>query len=266
MKVLVIRKDLQDIPFRKMALLTGVLVVALIARPVAADPILVFAASSLSGALDAVAEDYQKTHPTNIKISYAASSTLARQLAQGAPADIYISANVVWVKYVEDQQAIQAASKFILVRNQLVLAAPGQAGAAPIRLSAAFFEKHLKAGRLVLADPTHVPAGIYAREALKNMNLWHVVQHRLALGINVRAALALLERREAPLGILYKTDVLTNPHTKIVSTFPPSSHAPIEYTAALAIGRTGKEVLKFFQYLQSPVAEARLSQFGFDPV
>ena len=111
-----------------------------------------------------------------------------------------------------------------------------------------------------------MPAGIYAREALKNMNLWHVVQHRLALGINVRAALALLERREAPLGILYKTDVLTNPHTKIVSTFPPSSHAPIEYTAALAIGRTGKEVLKFFQYLQSPVAETRLSQFGFDPV
>ena len=107
MKVLVIRKYLHDIPFRRMALLTGVLVVALIARPVAADPILVFAASSLSGALDAVAKDYQKTHPTNIKIAYAASSTLARQLAQGAPADIYISANVVWVRYVEDQQAIQ---------------------------------------------------------------------------------------------------------------------------------------------------------------
>ena len=138
MKVLVLRKFLQDIAFEKMALLTGVLVVTLIARPVAANPILVFAASSLSGALDAVAEDYQKTHPTNIKISYAASSTLARQLAQGAPADIYISANVVWVRYVEDQQAIQAASKFILVRNRLVLAAPGQAGAAPIQLSAVY--------------------------------------------------------------------------------------------------------------------------------
>ena len=143
MKVLVLRKYLQDIAFEKMALLTGVLVVTLIARPVAADPILVFAASSLSGALDAIVEDYQKTHPTNIKISYAASSTLARQLAQGAPADIYISANSVWVKYVEDQQAIQTASKFILVRNQLVLAAPGQAGAAPIPLSAAYFQKHL---------------------------------------------------------------------------------------------------------------------------
>lgn len=266
MKALVLRKYLRDVPFRKLALLTGGLVVALIARPVAADSILVFAASSLSGALDAVAEDYQKTHPTNIRISYAASSTLARQLAQGAPADIYISANVIWVKYVEDQQAIQAASKFILVRNQLVLAAPSQAGTAPIRLSAAYFQKHLKAGRLVVADPAHVPAGIYAREALKNMNLWDAVQHRLALGINVRAALALLERQEAPLGILYKTDVLTSRHTKIVSTFPPSSHTPIEYTAALGIGHTGKEVLKFFQYLQSPVTEARLSQFGFDPV
>ena len=147
----------------------------------------------MSGALDAVAKDYQKTHPTNIKIAYAASSTLARQLAQGAPADIYISANVVWVRYVEDQQAIQAASKFILVRNQLVLAAPGQAGAAPIRLSAAFFQKHLKAGRLVLADPAHVPAGIYAREA--ECEPLACSGAPTGSGINVRAALALLGGR-----------------------------------------------------------------------
>ena len=260
------RKRLWGIVLSKLALLTGILLPALTARPAAADPVLVFAASSLSGALDAVVADYQETHPTDIRISFAASSTLARQLVQGAPADIYISANTVWIKYAEDRQAIQPVSKFTLIHNQLVLAAPGQRGTAPIRLSSAYLQTHLKTGRLVVADPAHVPAGMYAREALENMRLWDIVQHRLAPVINVRAVLALLERREAALGILYKTDVLSSRHVEIVSTFPPSSHAPIQYTAALSTRRKGQDVLNFFQYLKSPDAVARLSQFGFDPV
>ena len=238
---------------------------ALNSLPAAAEPTLVFAASSLSGALDAVVSDYQTSSSADIRVSFAASSSLARQLVQGAPADIFISANTAWMKYAEDRQAIQSASKVALIRNQLVLARPYNKVTYTAQLSADYLQNQLKTGRFVLADPTHVPAGLYAKEALESMKLWHIVKHRLAPAINVRAVLALLERGEAPIGILYKTDALASRNVNIISTFPPSSHTPIRYIAALGAQPASQSVSNFFRYLRSPAAMSRWYEFGFDP-
>jgi len=234
-------------------------------RPACAEPVIIFAASSLSGALDAVAEEYKNSTSADIRVSYAASSALARQIGRGAPAHIFISANTAWSAYLEERQALQTSSKFTLVRNRLVLAAPTRIVSPVQELTAKYLQSRLKSGRLVIADPAHVPAGIYAREALEKLGLWHAVQHRLAPAINVRAALALLERQEAPLGVLYRTDVLNSEKVQLVYTFPTTSHSPISYMAALTKRNSGKDVLNFFRYLKSPLAATRLCQFGFDP-
>ena len=235
------------------------------ARHGSAEPILIFAASSLSGALDAVVTDYQKTRPADVRLSYSASSTLARQLTRGAPAKIFISANEAWIKFAEHQQALQASSKFVLARNRLVLAAPKGKVTGFTKLTTETLQTALGRGRLVLGDPTHVPAGIYAKEALRSLGLWRVVQHRLAPSINVRAALALLERSEASLGILYKSDVRANGKVIALHTLPHSSHSAIKYVAALTAGDAGKSVLNLFEYFKSRKVTTRLMQFGFDP-
>src|SRR5262245_49494158 len=185
-----------------------------------ANDVLVFAAASLKEVLDEIVAAAQPSIDGTIRVSYAASSALARQIEAGAPAHLFISADTEWMDYLAGQNLIQSATRVDLVGNSLVLIAPA---AEPVRLK---IEKGfglaaaLGSGRLAVADPAAVPAGKYARAALKSLGVWNSIADRLAPADNVRSALALVARGEAPLGIVYRTDALVEPKVRIVDAFP----------------------------------------------
>jgi molybdate transport system substrate-binding protein len=195
--------------------------------------LLVFAAASLQTVLDDLIPDIERDQGQRIRTSYAASSILARQIENGAPADVFISADLEWMDYLADRQLVQPRSRVILASNRLVLIAPA---GAPVRLRVAPrfpLAAAIGPNRLAMADPAAVPAGRYARAALTSLGVWSSVADRLARSENVRAALVLVSRGEAPLGIVYRTDALADRGVTIVDTFPAGSHPPIVYPAAL---------------------------------
>lgn len=221
-----------------------------------------FAAASLKTSLDAIAAEWRRETGKRATISYAASSVLARQIENGAPADLFISADLDWMDYLQDRKLIEPKTRTDLLGNSLVLVAPANS-ATSIPITAGFpLAALLGNGRLAMADPGAVPAGRYGKAALTALGVWPAVAGRIAAAENVRAALVLVARGEAPLGIVYKTDVAAEPGVRIVGTFPADSHRPIVYPMALTM-TASPDTLAFGAYLRGPAARALFEAQGF---
>lgn len=246
------------------ALLAVALSLALLvaARPAAAG-VLVFAAASLKNALDAAAADYQHRGGEKIVVSYAASSALARQIENGAPADIFISADPDWMNYLAVRHLIEPATRRNLLGNKLVLIEPVDS---PLRveIKPGFpLAALLKGGHLAMANPDAVPAGRYGKAALETLGVWASVAPKVVRAEDVRAALRFVSRREAPLGIVYQTDVTADPRVKIAAYFPADTYPPIIYPIAILAGDRNPGAAKFLAYLESPAAKPVFLQQGF---
>ncbi len=240
------------------------LVAALTLAPVAAaaEEIVVFAAASLKTALDTVATAWAAEAGHTATISYAASSALARQIEAGAPADVVLSADVAWMDHLAARGLIAADTRADLLGNRLVLIGP--AGAADIAVAPGFaLATALGGGRLAMADVAAVPAGKYGRAALESLGVWTSVEGSLAQAENVRAALALVARGEAPLGIVYATDAMSDPAVRIVGTFPEDSHPPIIYPVAVTARATSAAARDFVAYLGTAAPQAVFEEQGF---
>ncbi len=225
--------------------------------------VLVFAAASLKNALDDVNAPFEKDTGKHANISYAASSTLAKQIENGAPADIFISADLDWMDYLAQHDLIKPSTRKNLLGNELVLVAPKD-GAAPVRIATGFpLAKLLAGGKLAMADTSAVPAGKYGKAALEKLGVWASVESQIAQAENVRAALALVARKEAPFGIVYQTDAAAEPAVKIVGVFPEDTHPPIIYPIALTLGSTNPDAASFVVYIESPKAQPVFEKYGF---
>ena len=224
---------------------------------------LVFAAASLKNALDDATAAYERQGGGKVAVSYAASSTLARQLENGAPADIFISADLDWMDYAQKHGLIRPETRKDLLGNRLVLVAPA-ASRITVEIAPGFpLAKLLDGNRLALADPDSVPAGKYAKAALERLGVWQSIEGKLARAENVRAALLLVARQEAPLGIVYATDAAAEPQTRIVAAFPASSVPPIIYPIALTASGKRPDAAKFLGFLESPAARPLFEKQGF---
>jgi molybdate transport system substrate-binding protein len=225
-------------------------------------PTTVFAAASLKNALDDVDAAYAAQGQPPVRASYAASSALARQIEQGAPADVFISADSDWMDYLAQRKLVVAVSRQDVLTNHLALIAPA---ASTVRLTVRKgfpLAKALGEGRLAIAGP-EVPAGKYGRAALASLGVLDGVKDRLAPAENVRGALAFVARGEAPLGIVYDTDAKTEPKVKIVGLFPDDSHPRIVYPAALVAASTNPGAPAYLTFLQGPQAAAIFKRYGF---
>lgn len=245
-----------------LVLLAVILLPTLSARAQPAGPV-VLAASSLQEALSDAADAWSRRgHPRPV-LSFAASSALARQIEAGAPADLFLSADTTWMDHVEQKALIRAGTRKTVASNRLVLIAPGQA-TPTLRIAPGFaLANALGAGRLAVADPDAVPAGRYAAAALKSLGVWTSVEGRLARAENVRAALALVERAEAPLGIVYATDARASGRVRVVDTFPATSHPPIVYPVAILTSATHPDAAAFHSFLLSAQGKAIFTARGF---
>ena len=244
--------------------LLAALIAVSITRPAAAQarPVLVFAAASLKTALDAIAAKWQSETGKAVTISYGASPTLAKQIENGAPADLFISADLDWMDYLQERKLIDPKTRVDLLGNSLVLVASAD-NDARVTIAPGFpLAALLGDGRLAMAEPNAVPAGKYGKAALENLGVWSTVKSRIAAAETVRAALVLVARGEAPLGIVYATDAQAEPRVKIVGEFPPDSHPPIVYP--LALTATAQPVAAdFAAYLRGPAAGALFEAQGF---
>jgi molybdate transport system substrate-binding protein len=246
------------------ALAAALVLAAALATPAAAaERLLVFAAASLQGTVDDIARRFEKAGGSRVAISFAASSTLARQIERGAAADVYVSASPKWTDRLEAGRWLRPGTLGNLLGNRLVLVAPaGQDAPVPIHREFPL-ARLLGNGRLVMGDPSHVPAGQYARAALKTLGVWDTVAGRVAGTATVRHALALVARGEAPYGIVYVTDARAEPGVVAVGTFPEEYHPPIRYTVAVPAASTHPQAETFLNYLWSPAARAVFKAHGF---
>jgi molybdate transport system substrate-binding protein len=237
--------------------------VALFAAPSAnAQTVTVFAAASLTDVLDELAKSYERAGGDKVIASYAGSSALAKQIQNGAPADLFISADLDWMDYLDKRGYIKSESRQNLLRNRLVLVAPADSRA-QIDIAPNFpLAKLLGNDRLAMADPDSVPAGKYARAALEALGVWKDVKMKLAPTENVRSALTLVSRGETPLGIVYRTDALADQKIKIVGEFPENTHPPIIYAAALTTTARAPAAA-FLKWLNAPAAQSVFRKYGF---
>ncbi|HDL7926553.1 molybdate ABC transporter substrate-binding protein [Yersinia enterocolitica] len=242
---------------------SAALLAAFSSSAMAAD-ITVFAAASLTNALQDIAVQYKKEKQVDVVASYASSSTLARQIEQGAPADLFISADQQWMDYAIDKQQMVANTRYTLLGNELVLIAPKDSKITKVAIDKKTdWKKLLEGGRLAVGDPDHVPAGIYAKESLENLGAWATLAPEMARANNVRSAMALVERAEAPLGIVYGSDAIASDKVKVVGVFPEVSHKPVEYPMAIVKGHENPTVTAFYDYLKSPAAAVIFEKYGF---
>ena len=224
----------------------------------------VFAAASMTDTLKQVAEDYKKVNPKEeVVFSFASSSTLAKQIEEGAPADIFISASGKWMKYLSEKDLTVKDTEKLLVGNELVLIAPKDSKLDNVDIAKGDWTKVLDNSYLSVGDPAHVPAGQYAEEALTKLNLWDKVKDKLARGKDVRAALALVERAESPLGIVYATDAKVSKDVKTVGVFPQDSYKPANYPVAILKGKQNADTDAFLKYLESDAAKKVYVEYGF---
>lgn len=235
------------------------------AASVHAQNVMVFAAASLKDALDDVARAYESTARDTVRVSYASSAALARQIDNGAPADVYIAADLDWMDYVDKRQRVKPGTRVYLLRNELVLAAPA-ASSLTVDIRPGFpLAQLLGNRRLAMADPDSVPAGKYGRAALEALGVWSSVASRIARAENVRAALLFVSRGEAPLGIVYRTDVVADRNVRIAGVFPAASHAPIVYPMALLTNGKSPGGKSFYDFVTTPTAGAIFRKHGFVP-
>ncbi|MGR5117252.1 molybdate ABC transporter substrate-binding protein [Vibrio astriarenae] len=231
----------------------------------ATENITVFAAASMTDALDEIAQRYERENDIKIKRSYASSSVLARQIAQGAPADLFISANTRWMDYLVEQNAVESDSVAPLVRNELVMVVPSSEPVPQVSFtSASDILKLLQGTRLAVGDPKHVPAGIYTQQALETLGMWQSLMPVLARANNVRSALLWVERGEARAGVVYRTDAMVSDKVAVISTFPSLSHDAIEYPVAIVTGKSQNETTQdFYDYLKTKEAKQVFRSYGF---
>lgn len=234
-----------------------------VALPVFAEDVVVFAAASMKTALDPVAADFQAATGNRVTVSYAGSNALAKQILEGAPADIYISASVQWMDEVEKGGEVQDGMREDLLGNSLVLIAHDP-DAQPVELNpAADLPALLAGGKLAMAMVDSVPAGQYGKEALTSLGLWDGVAPSVAQADNVRAALALVATGEAPYGIVYATDAAAEPKVHVVGTFPADTHKAITYPAALLKNAADPADKAFFEALSADAADEVFRAQGF---
>lgn len=223
----------------------------------------VSAAASLTDALTEVANAYKKMHPDMVvKMSFAGSSTLAKQIKHGAPADIFISADKEWADYLEQRNLLNSESRTDLLANDLVIVAP-ITSKQTIQLTKSFDVTANVKGKLCTGEPAHVPAGKYAKQALEYYGWWNIIESHLVGTEDVRTALAFVERGECALGIVYKTDALMSKKVKVIARFPSDSHLPIVYPGALT-KKAGSDASSFWQFLQSVTAANIFRGYGFN--
>ena len=225
--------------------------------------VMVYAAASMKEGLDDLTRHFEKQGGGKVLVSYAASSALARQIEKGAPADVFISADLEWMDYLDQRKFIRAGSRVNLLSNRLVLIAPADSKvvltiAPKFPLAAALGDS-----RLAIADPASVPAGKYGRAALEALGVWPAVAPKLAPGENVRAALALVARGEAPFGIVYSTDAIAERKVRVVGEFSATLHPPIVYPAALLADSRSKTAEALLRFLRSAEARVVWRKFGF---
>jgi molybdate transport system substrate-binding protein len=229
-----------------------------------ADQLIVFAAASTTNAITDIMARFAAETAIPVAPSFASSSTLAKQIESGAPADLFISADEKWMDYLAERKMIQPDSRIKLLGNRIVLIAPvdSRLPASDIQAASPLLQ-WLGDGRLAMGDPSHVPAGIYGQQALENLGLWVSVKDKLAPAKDVRAALALVERAETPLGLVYATDAAISNKVRVIGRFPESSHPPIVYPAAIVAGREAPAARQFLTYLKSATAKSIFEKYGF---
>lgn len=241
----------------------GLALAAALATPALADEVVVFAAASMKDALDAVAADFQAATGNTVTISYAGSNALAKQIIEGAPADIFLSAATNWMDEVEKAGLVVPGTRADLYSNTLVLVA-ADPNAAPVEIGPGFDLKGLLGdGKLAMAMVDSTPAGQYGKAALETLGVWSAVEPSVAQGENVRAALKLVATGEAPYGIVYITDAKAEPAVKVVGSFPADSHPKVVYPGALLTGAKDAADKAFLDALTSDAGDAKFAEQGF---
>lgn len=235
-----------------------------VAGTAAAEPTTVFAAASLKNALDEAGKTFTAESGIPVRVSYAASSSLARQIEQGAPADLFASADLEWMDYLTARKLIRPGTRVNLLGNRLVVVARKDAALSHAAFTPDWFSRALGPdGRLATGEVSSVPIGKYAKAAFERLGLWAQVQPRLAQADNVRAALALVSRGEAPLGVVYESDAQSDPGVKVVGVFPADSHPPVIYPFAVTAEARGEGGARFLTYLRSTAARRVFEAQGF---
>jgi molybdate transport system substrate-binding protein len=255
--------------YRRRVMLAAILLASfLCGMPFAAHPanVTVFAAASLKEALDEQARQFESRTGDKVVVSYAASNALARQIEAGAPADLFISADLDWMDFLDQRKLLAPGTRVTLLGNTLVLIAPATSNVT-LKIGAGFgLASALGDGRLAMANPDSVPAGKYGRSALEALGVWASVETRIARTENVRAALALVARGEVPLGIVYRTDALAEKGVRVVDTFPASTHPTILYPAAVVATSQSPSARPLLDYLHFPAAAPIWEKYGFGVV
>ncbi|MFE1600395.1 molybdate ABC transporter substrate-binding protein [Methylobacterium sp. ID0610] len=230
----------------------------------AAEATTVFAAASLKNALDEAGKAFTAESGIPVRASYAASSALARQIEQGAPADLFASADLEWMDYLAQRKLIRPDTRVNLLANRLVVVAQKQAALGEIAFTPESFARALGPdGRLATGAVNAVPIGKYAKAAFEKLGLWASVGPRLAQADNVRAALALVSRGEAPLGVVYESDARSDPGVRIVGVFPADSHPPVVYPFAVTAEAKGEGAARFLAFLRTAAAKPFFEAQGF---
>jgi molybdate transport system substrate-binding protein len=236
---------------------------AAVATPAQAAEVTVYAAASLTNALQEVGEAFAKTTGDRAKFSFAASSTLARQIEAGATASLFVSADEAWMDYLDKKNLLEPGSRMSLLGNRLVLVVPADR---PLQVDikpGGDWLSALPAGRIATGDPAHVPVGKYAAQAFTKLGVWDKVEPRLARADNVRNALVLVERGEAAAGVVYATDAAISKSVKVAGVFPEGTHDAISYPFALLAGKASPEARTLFDFAKGPEAKAIFIRHGF---
>ncbi len=252
------------VPLR-LALCLAVGALSVAPQPAAAQDrtLTVFAAASIKNALDDINAAFTKATGIKVVASYAASSALARQIENGAPADMFVSADLKWMDYLAEKKAIKPDTRSNLLGNRLVLIAPKDSGVGNVTIGQGFDLARLAGdGRIATGDVKAVPVGVYAKAALEKLGAWAAAEPRFAMADNVRAALLLVSRGEAALGIVYETDAKVEPGVKIVGSFPEGSHPPITYPVA-ATANAKTDVAGYLEFLRGKAAREIFEKYGF---
>lgn len=240
------------------------LALGLSAAAARADDVTVFAAASLTNALNEIGESFTAKTGHTIRPSYAASSSLAKQIEQGSPAHVFASADLKWMDYLTQAKLVNADTRFNLLGNTLVLVAPADTKLGRLDLDAKTDIAALAGtGRIATGNPDSVPVGLYFRQAMERAGQWKAVEPKIAGTESVRAALALVERGEAPLGVVYATDAAVSRKVKVVGSFPDTLHEPIVYPFALVTGKETPAAKAFLDFVRTDAAKGVFTRYGF---
>lgn len=248
---------------RRLALTALADLAFIIASPVQAEDLLVFAAASTKNATEDIAKLYAADGKGNVTFSFASSSDLAKQIENGAPAAIFISADTKWMDYLAERNLLVTDSRRDLLGNELVLIAPIDGNLAIELAADAPLADKLDDGKLAMGEPESVPVGRYGKAALESLGIWTQVEPKVARTKDVRAVLALVERGEAAAGIVYATDAAVSKKVKVVAEFPADSHPKIVYPIALVAGKDDEAARAFYDFLTSPQARTVFLEYGF---